>query len=246
MIQIGFGNQEFGISLDKVTDIASACRAVDLIIEQGEGVVLDGTAGVVESDSHYERFRRVRDEIAQIDWLPALDVAQNPALRLWPETEANRDRIMLVTHRDTRAVMELFDAGYQIMVFMLIRFFGGGDLTKRERDVLLRTAFFPLMTLVIRPLGELLCEMPALEGQPDGKRAGPGFGYSPDIAYLPNRPAAWHYLAERLDELARHAANVHDLWPDLDYVSDSIDRVATNFRSGMLETAGASSEDDSE
>ncbi len=246
MLNIGFHNQEFGITLDKVTDIVSACRAIDLIIDQGEGVVLDGTAGVIQPDSHYERFRRVRDEIAYIDWLPAFDVAQNPALRLHPETERNRDRVTLVTHPDTRPVMELFDAGYQIMVFMLIRFFGGGDLQGPESDVLWRTAFFPFMTLVIRPLGELLCEMPAFDGQPDGKRAGPGFGYSSGIAYLPNRSAAWDYLAERLDDLAGHSASVRHIGPDLAYVSDSIERVAKNFRSGMLEAVGVPNENDSE
>lgn len=235
-INVGFGNEEFGISLFQVTDLATACHAVDRIIEQGEGVVLDGKGGEIAPDSHYERFVRVRNEVAAIDWDPALDVARNPALNLHPDNQVNASLVTIVTDPDTRAVMEVFDAGYQIMVFMLIRFFGGGDDTANDRQALLRTAFFPFMTLVIRPLGEILCEMPAFEGDPDGRRAGPGFEYSSDLAFLPNRHAGWEYLAERLDDLAAGAERVRDKWAGLDYVSDSIKRLATNFRRDIFGT----------
>ena len=235
-IQIGFGNHEFGMTLNTVTNLAEARSAIDLVIEQGEGVLLNDEPGPIRRDSHYARFMEVADEIAVIEWDPAHEVVPNPALFLFPETRANVDEVTIVTHPDTRKVMELFDASYQVMISLLTRFFGHGDDTEAERHVLLRTAFFPLMTLVIRPVGEILCEMPAFADDPDGPRAGPGFGFSSDLDFLPNRPAAWHYLAERLDAIADHAGATRNVWAGLDYVADSIERVARNFRVGMLGT----------
>lgn len=238
-IQIGFGNREFGIILDTIANLDDAVAAVDLVIEQGEGVVLDHHAGVVRPDSHYERFRSVLDDLTDVDWDPAHAVVRNPALFVFSDTRTNRGDITIVTHPATRAVMELFDASYQVMISMLVRFFGHGDDTDEERHVLLRTAFFPLMTLVVRPVGEILCEMPAFADEPDGARAGPGFGLGSDIDFLPNRSPAWQYLTERLDAIADHADRSRRAWPGLDYVADSVARLARNFRAGMLGTTGA-------
>ncbi len=238
-VQIGFGNREFGFTLNKVANLDDALAAVDVVIEQGEGVVLDHRSGEVLADSHYARFQAVLDDIAHLDWDPAHQVVPNPALFLFPETQSNRDEVTIVTHPATREVMELFDASYQVMISMLTRFFGHGDDTDNERHVLLRTAFFPLMTLVVRPVGEILCEMPAFVDEPHGARAGPGFGLSADADFLPNRTSAWHYLAERLDAIAEHADASRLAWPGLDYVADSLGRVARNFRSGMLDTTEA-------
>ena len=44
-IVVGYANHEYGINLEKVVDLESAKNAIDLIIEQGEGVLLGPPKG---------------------------------------------------------------------------------------------------------------------------------------------------------------------------------------------------------
>ena len=78
--QAQVGRAEIGLpGLFNITDLASARRAVEEIVLQGEG------APAHRSGSHYQRFAAIREELdalqrARPDFEPARPVAENPAL----------------------------------------------------------------------------------------------------------------------------------------------------------------------
>ena len=192
----------YDIWLFPVTDLASAERAIDLIIEQGEGAPEAG------EESHYERFRKVREaflEMRKEDFEPALDVVPNPML--WHDMETPEGT--KITHPDTRLVMDLFNGVYETLLLLLIRYCAQTNETPEDLKALTYAVFFPMMTMVIRPLAEHLTTMPAYHEddkrrKKDGpQRAGPSFEFYTSIQFLPHRDAAWTVLTERMEQLSR-------------------------------------------
>src|SRR5205085_7961470 len=84
---------------------------------------------------------------------PARPVLSNPTISgTGPST---------VTHPVTAKAMALFDMCYETLTVMLSRYFAATDETPNDIYALERAAFFPMMTTVIRPLSEVLTQMPA-------------------------------------------------------------------------------------
>ena len=125
-----------------------------------------------------------------------------------------------------------------LMMNMLIRFFAHTDETQEELDLLKYGAFFPLMTMVIRPVGELLTEMPAYAGKEDGPRAGASFEINTALEFLPHKQAAWTMFHERLVYISTKmkALSKKDGVPDrLGYVGESIDLVAQKIKLKLVD-----------
>jgi hypothetical protein len=93
------------------------------------------------------------------------------------------------------------------MLLMLLRFFSHTEETDAELEHLSR-ATLRLMTMVIRPLAEVLTKMPVDAARLPGMTAGPGFGYNRDVHLLPHKPSAWVFFGERLWQLARAATEL--------------------------------------
>jgi hypothetical protein len=98
------------------------------------------------------------------------------------------------------------------MLLMLIQYYGYGWETASQR-VLLRDSCRRMMSAVVRPLAEVLTEMPATN-EPDGGNAGPGFEIYSGMRLAPDRANRWTVLRERLHRevensraLAQHADN---------------------------------------
>jgi hypothetical protein len=101
-----------------VTDLASARKAIELIVEQGEGL-----RGDIEG-SHYARFLAISGELdrlraARPDFEPARPVMENP----FTEPPADATAFNLLEHPAARSISELLNASYALMVGMLMRFF---------------------------------------------------------------------------------------------------------------------------
>ncbi|MGW4246606.1 ferritin-like domain-containing protein, partial [Nocardia sp. NPDC004722] len=176
-----------------VTDVASARRAIDTILEQGEGARGDWR------DAHFGQFVKILDEYEQC-------LADNPSFDpVRPVLAANvrapeRDfEVPLISDPETARVTDLFNVGYEILLQIFERFFAHTD----ESDAQLQTladATVSLMFGVIRPLGELITTLPAGPDHP-GKTVGPSFELFYETDYLmPHREAAWTLLTERLGE----------------------------------------------
>ena len=178
-----------------VTDVASAQRAIDEILEQGEG-----PRGHWQ-DAHFGQFVAILDEYVQ---LREANPAFNPVRPVVPVNvrPAERDTdIPLVSDPVARRVMDLFNVSYEILLLMLQRFFAHTEETDPQLKAL-ADATIALMFGAIKPLGDLVTRLPAGPEYP-GRTAGPSFELFYESDYvLPHREAAWILLTERIRQAA--------------------------------------------
>jgi CDGSH-type Zn-finger protein len=190
---------DFPKELVVVTDVESARRAIEMIIEQGESPTKE------HPDAHFCVFDGIRREYAAL-----LDAAQregrtfDPVRPLLSNPRTRGIADAAGAHRITDPVAQelggLFNSAYALMLAMLARFFAHGDETEEEMRMLARGTL-RIMASGLRPLGESLAKTPAGHEYP-GKNAGPGFGFTRSIHLLAHKQAAWIYFSERLYDLS--------------------------------------------
>lgn len=229
----------YSITLLPVTDLKSALAAVDLIRIQGEG------ANAEDPSSHYAIVRRIK---AQWDGLGAAERAA--MCKPVPANPVTRERgdvdplIKCCVLRDPRAVelARIANRAYELILLLLSRIYGKNDATAADRAVYLKYAFFPLMTIVIRPLGEILTELPAGDGE---HCATATFELDGPIRTYPDRTSFNIQLGERLTHIAAGLAALAAL-PDvparLQFVAKNAayvrDRVLAYVTGGHVESVG--------
>ena len=185
--------------LTAVTDLASASRAIELIVEQGEGARGDWV------NSHFGRFVGILEDFlamqaADPDFDPARPV--EPAyVRLPPDVAS----ATLIEDRVTAKVTDLCNGLYEVILQVLSRYYVHHGETPAELETLARTAKH-LMNWVMRPLGSVLTTLPIGPSRP-GRTAGPAFEVArPAYFVLPHREPAWKIIGERLDVLTETCA----------------------------------------
>jgi hypothetical protein len=131
-----------------------------------------------------------------------------PVTAAWvrPPADAKTPNPTLITDPTTARVADLFNATYEVMLQMLVRFFAHTEETEEELQTLSSTAV-DAMSLLIKPLGRLLTTLPVGAEYP-GKSAGPNFEFYRTSYLLPHRHAAWVLMHEQLLELAVYCARV--------------------------------------
>jgi len=177
-----------------VTDLASARRAIEVIVEQGEGARGDWIK------SHFGTFVGILEDLLASQ---AADPAFNPArpvepafVRLPPDVRSGT----LIEDQLTARVADLFNGLYEVLLQVLSRYYIHHGETPAELDVLARIAKH-LMNWVMRELGPILTSLPLGSAGP-GRTAGPAFDTArPAMFILPHRGAAWKIITERLDVL---------------------------------------------
>ena len=178
-----------------VTDVASAQRAIDEILEQGEG-----PRGHWK-DAHFGQFVAILDEFEQ---LREANRAFDPVRPVIPVNVRPSERdtsVPLATDPVARQVMDLFNVSYEILLLMLQRFFAHTEETDPQLKAL-ADASVNLMFGAIEPLGDLVTTLPAGPEYP-GRTAGPSFELFYESDYvLPHREAAWVLLVERIRQAA--------------------------------------------
>ncbi len=184
-----------------VTDLASAQRAIDEILEQGEG-----PRGHWES-AHFGQFVSILDEFEQAREANRGLVPARPVLPV-NVRPCDRDvEVPLADDPDTAKVMDLFNVAYEILLQIFERFFAHTDETDAQLKAL-ADATMGLMFGVIKPLGDLITTLPAGPSYP-GINAGPSFELFYESDYLlPHRDAAWALLTERLDVAAEFCQQI--------------------------------------
>ena len=178
-----------------VTDAASAQRAIDEILEQGEGPRGHWT------NAHFGQFVEILDEyIALREANPAFEPVR-PVVPVNVRPAERDTDIPLVSDPVTSRVMDLFNVSYEILLLMLQRFFARTEETPAQLKAL-ADGTVALMFGAIRPLGNLVTTLPAGPEYP-GRTAGPSFELFYESDYvLPHREAAWILLTERLRQAA--------------------------------------------
>ena len=189
--------------LTAVTDLASAGRAIDVIVEQGEGARGDWR------DAHFGRLVRMLDEYLAIraerpDFEPA-----RPVMLAHVRPLASGQDVSLIGHGFTARSADLLNATYELILQLLSRYFAHTDETPAQLQTLTAVAV-ALMKAVVKPLGSLVTRMPM---GPDHRQrtAGPALELFYETDYLlPDRAAAWAIMEERLREIADLATRCRD------------------------------------
>jgi CDGSH-type Zn-finger protein/truncated hemoglobin YjbI len=183
-----------------VTDLASACRAVGEILEQGEG-----PRGHWEN-AHFGQFVQILDEYQQMRQAnPSFDPVR-PVLAANVRPLEHGD-VPLITDDLTARCMDLFNVGYEILLLALERYFAHTEETDAQLETLAELTI-GLMFSVIKPLGDLITTLPA-GSEYEGRTAGPSFELFYEADYLiPHRGAAWAMLEERMREAADFAGRL--------------------------------------
>jgi hypothetical protein len=207
-----------------VTDVASAHRAIDTILEQGEGA-----RGAWQS-AHFGQFVQILDEYRQLkaanpDFEPA-----RPVLFATVRPSQHDETVPRITEDVASRCTDLFNVGYEVLTQMLHRYFAHTEETDAQLTTLSRAAI-ALMVRVLKPLGDLITTLPVGREHP-GMTAGASFELFYENDYLmPHREAAWALLEERV----REAVNFCEL-----IQKSSDQRVATeleNARTALIRIA---------
>jgi hypothetical protein len=184
--------------LRPITDLAGASRAIERIVEQGEGARGDW------ANAHYGRFLAVLDDYrAKRNEDPIFEPAHPVAAAAMRGVEGIEPDVY-ISDPATGACSDLFNAVYELLLQMIARYFAFGHETPEQRQVLAHTAV-DLMFGAIKPLGLLLAALPVGSDHP-GVTAGASFQLPYRASFLlPHRRSAWLRFAERLDELVGFA-----------------------------------------
>jgi CDGSH-type Zn-finger protein/truncated hemoglobin YjbI/ferredoxin len=178
-----------------VTDVASAQRAVDEILEQGEG-----PRGAWQN-AHFGQFVAILDEFEQLRQANRAFDPVRPVIAANVRPSERDPGCALVTDPAAKRVMDLFNVCYEILLLAFQRFFAHTEESDAQLAVL-ADATVALMIQVIKPLGDLVTTLPAGPEYP-GRTAGPSFELFYESDYLlPHRDAAWVLLAERIEQAA--------------------------------------------
>lgn len=240
---------QYGLDIIEVKDLPSARQAITMILEQGEGVRVN--PGYLKW-THFCLFTQIRREmeVHGLGELAARPVVANPMTMRHPDV-CPEDEVTLMTDPTSVAVARLFNGSYELMLLLLLYLYSDNVRTQEQVNALMDAAFFPLMTMFVRPLAEVLTEMPAGPGLGN---AGPGFELNGDVLLFPMLWATWDLFQERFDALVRgfdellrgsdpwidlpgqreEGFTASRIWRRLEYMRTNMRRLAQDWRANWL------------
>lgn len=247
---------QYGLDLIGVSDLASARQAITMILEQGEGIAANAA---YLRWTHFCLFTGIRNDMEEFGLgdIGARPVVANPMTILHPDV-CPRDEVTLLTNPTTIEVARLFNGSYELMLLLLLYLYSDNVKTQKQVNDLMDAAFFPLMTMFVRPLAEILTELPAFKGpvkkQEGLRNAGPGFELNGDVLLFPSLDATWDLFQERFDALVlgfdvllrdgdpwidlpgqREAGEAKSqIWRRLQYIRGNMERLAADWRARWL------------
>ncbi len=248
-------NEHFGfnVTLEPVIDgkyYSYVGQVIQQIVDEGEGVW-----GVPPPlDSHFMVFQTVLTDMqtyetnASAPFLPALPVVWNPTISQEPsyhnaslpalgmDGKTEESALYQVTNQVAIAAMQLFNQAYNELVHMLFGFFRDYSINDttgirpKHINAFFQTAYYPFMTMVIRPLGEMVCRLPADEnytpvpGKLPPLTAGPNFFFNihqrADVSeinkHFRDRQSEVHFL-QSFQEMAKQAMQLSVLCKEKNY-----------------------------
>ena len=203
-----------------VSDLASAHRAIDTIVEQGEG------ARGEWKEAHFGRLIAILDEFLAMRATDPTFVPARPVIAASVRPREDGLPVPLVEDPFTLRVADLLNAVYEVLLQILARYFAHTDETSEQLAVLADVAV-GLMYAAIKPLGALVTRLPLGASYP-GATTGPSFELFYEVDYLlPHREAAWIVMEERLRDVSELAVRCRDacsplFMPPLIKVTDAL------------------------
>jgi hypothetical protein len=179
---------EYQINIFPITDVASADTAIELIVEEGEGI--DAPPGY---QSHFRRFFDVHCELSELlrsdpKFAPSLPLPFNPK----PRNIVNPVALELC---------EIFNYTYVTLLFLLTSLYRNFQPAASQTSypylslALQEAAFGPMMTMLVRPLAEALAYIRSGDGT---HTTGPNYRLSKDDDRLLTAPAS---RSRQLDDI---------------------------------------------
>ena len=188
--------------MEPILDLAAAERAIDTIVEQGEG------SSAEREVSHYRSFLTIQREFeaasaADPDFEPAWPVADSPVLRQPPEPEGK----VFVDHPKSAPLLDFACATYGLLLRCLGQCFGRSDDHPEPSQATLMSAAIELMHV----LGEASTALARLPASRDGSgtNAGMSFTMLRGVEPLPRQVEA-RIFQERIAALARTRCDLPD------------------------------------
>jgi CDGSH-type Zn-finger protein/truncated hemoglobin YjbI len=197
--------ESFGwTDLVTVTDLASAQRAIDTILEQGEGA-----RGQWEH-AHFGQFVQILDEYREMRVAnPQFDPVR-PVMFATVRLCEHDETVPRISDRVTSRCGDLFNVSCEILLQIFERYFAHTEETDAQLGTL-ADATLGLMLRVLKPLGNLITTLPVGPEFP-GMNAGPSFELFYENDYLmPHREAAWALLEERVREAANFCGLIQEV-----------------------------------
>lgn len=176
---------EYQINLFPIVDVASASLAIQLIVEEGEGI-----SAPPGYQSHFRRFYDIREElVAEL----ARDPGFEPSLPL-----PKNPRPGEIKSPFARRTFDLFNYSYATLLFVLTSLYKNFVPVAAQSypffsSALQETAFGPAMTMLLRPIAEVLAYAKSGDGE---ATTGPDYHLSPDDEALLS-----HYDPKKLGEI---------------------------------------------
>jgi Ferritin-like len=217
----------FGLpGLLEVNDLKSATRAVEGIVEMGEGA-----RGNWEN-AHFGMFLRIYKEYMDAKKKEPGFRPARPVVAAYSSLPTGVDDVPLISDPFTSKVSDLFNACYGLTIQVLCRFYVHDKSYPEELQTLADTAV-GMMTTVVAPLGRTLTSLP-VGGRLPGLNAGPTFELQQREYVLPHRRQAFMVLQERIGELASYSSGLagesHRGSEDISLVSKALSGVAKGFK----------------
>jgi Ferritin-like len=200
------------LGISPARDRGTAIAAINDIIEDGEGNPLN------REGSHYDRFTKIRlDFFKQGRFAAARNVVRNPATRKHRDAAPGAN---VIENANTLEVAELFNISYACVLKLLMQYFALSGETAAQRQAL-KSAAARMMSTAIRPMAEILTELPFSEGD-DERRAGPGFELYGPLTISAVANARWTIILEELDHVGRTAQKLAAYIPRLESIGETI------------------------
>ena len=212
------------VQILNVKNRENANTVIDLIIDNGEG------APEKRDGSHYNTFLKMYKELRlemqiQPDFDPSRPVVLNPRTRIH-----HRDTHLdgtFIKNESSRKVAELFNLCYETSLLMLSQLYSLGGESLSERGIL-RKSSRHLMTMAIRPIAEILTDMPISDKETDGN-AGPPFELYGKLQLSTQEPNRWIILNELLDSIILGTKELSDSNQRFAFISENISLIQNNI-----------------
>ena len=187
--------------VEPIIDLAGAERAIDIIVEQGEGATQD------RDDSHYRSFLQIQGELDAAvtenpDFSPAWPVADSPVLRQPPEPDGK----VFVDHPHAAELLDFACATYGLLLRCLVQCFGRSGAAAEQSQQALMSAAIELMH-VLGESSTALARLPASDSAPS-VHAGMTFTMLRSVEPLLPGPIERSLLRERIEALARTRCDI--------------------------------------
>jgi CDGSH-type Zn-finger protein/uncharacterized Fe-S cluster protein YjdI len=214
------GAAEFSLpGLFKVDGLEAARRAVEEIVQQGEG------APAHREGSHYQRFAAIKEELMQLkrerpDFEPARPVVENPTLF----DPGSRKHVTRIEDSLTSKVVDLGDSIYSLMIRTFTQMFAPAPLP-RDLRAGLASAAIDLMYAASH-VAKVVTRLPVGPSR-QGATAGLTLALPLSSGQLVQRCAA-QILNERVIELADAAAGLEDIVP-IDGLAKRLGAIGNQF-----------------